>query len=347
MESKWRLPKPPPLSAARSLPYRIVAGTTLLALLAGCASAPRQTAASKEAADIYVLPCKSRQIEFAIPSRWHPEPQQHLDAVQFAYGPVNQAGVPLGMPMLVVDVQPRPAPAPIGNNDPQDADLLEQEKIAQDALQQIRKEGFAQAGIVKNGRITRPDGRVIQRWLEVSNVKHIVSFIPDGECTVEVNMWAAAADEPESLADFEAVVGSVKTTDTPNPAARVILNHARLLLPQPAFELIAPAPHNGIPDVYDYGAPDLSVYAAESIRRDKAGNVFVKLFPEDAKKLSALTHAKVGKLFQLRAADSEIMAWRAEKPIDDGIIEFVKGPATRRLAETLPGLLHLKLESGE
>ncbi|HEY2714173.1 MAG TPA: hypothetical protein VGI60_16805 [Chthoniobacterales bacterium] len=306
------------------------------AILVGCSSLPKTTD------DVYVLPCQNRQIEFVIPPRWKPEPQQRLEAVQFAVGAINKRGIPLGIPMLSVSVQTREQPATTDNNDPESADIVEQEKIADEYLKQMRGENFTRAGIIQKGSIMRPDGRTILQWLEVSNTTHLFSFVPEGQCTVEVNMWGEATKEPASLRDFETIVDSIKASDVSNAAAHVIPNHERLLIPQPAFEMIPSI--EGEPYAFDARQPHLSVYAVANVHRDQAGNVLIKLLPNDAKKLSEITHERVGQYLSVDMNHDTVELWRVEKPVDDGSILFSYRPDVAYFLEALPKRLHREFD---
>jgi hypothetical protein len=89
-------------------------------------------------------------------------------------------------------------------------DYAAQEKLIHEYLADLRQTNWRDAGILREDKLVNRDGREILQWLELSNTRHLVSFIPFPECIAEINMWGEEIDQPESRADFKFVVNSFR-----------------------------------------------------------------------------------------------------------------------------------------
>lgn len=146
----------------------------------------------------YTLSCGSSSISFSLPSRWKSLPQDRANALVFALDKATNA------PSIGVTATPRSANL-IDSRD----EVAEQTRLAEDYLADLRRTNWKDAGMIRNEKFNVANGRTILQWLEVSNLRHLVSFVPQGKCVLEVNMWAKAVDNPEAQRDFAMILESV------------------------------------------------------------------------------------------------------------------------------------------
>jgi hypothetical protein len=162
-------------------------------------SSPPPSPTPEQASSVqYTLSCGSSSISFSVASRWKPLPENRANIRVFALNRATNA------PSIEVTATPRSSEQIDDRND-----LGEQTGLAEDYLASLRRTNWKDAGMIRNEKFTVADGRTILQWLEVSNVRHLVSFIPQGKCVLEVNMWGNAVDNPEARRDFAAILESV------------------------------------------------------------------------------------------------------------------------------------------
>ena len=159
----------------------------------GCATVPQRQAAA------YSLQCGGETVSFALPARWQSTPASRTNAVTFIPSDVSDA------PALEVTVTPRRSP--LRGSD----DRAAQERLARKYLADLRRTNWPDAGMLLEEVLIMPDGRNILQWLELSNVRHLVSFVSLGSCVVEINMWGEATLDSRARRDFSDLVRSLKT----------------------------------------------------------------------------------------------------------------------------------------
>jgi hypothetical protein len=147
----------------------------------------------------YTLECSASSVSFSLPSRWKPLPENRANALVFALDKATNA------PSIGVTATPRSADL-IDSRD----EFAEQEHLAEDYLADLRRTNWKNAGMIRNEKFTVANGRTILQWLQVSNVRHLVSFVPQGKCVLEVNMWGKAIDNPEAQRDFAIILESAR-----------------------------------------------------------------------------------------------------------------------------------------
>jgi hypothetical protein len=89
-------------------------------------------------------------------------------------------------------------------------DRAAQERLARKYLADLRRTNWPDAGMILDEVLIQPDGRYILRWLELSNTRHLVSFVFLGSCVVEINMWGEATSDARARRDFSDLVTSLK-----------------------------------------------------------------------------------------------------------------------------------------
>ena len=169
----------------------------IILLIAGMCSASCAAVKQPEPT-VYTLHCGAHRLRFAFPTRWYPQPASSRNALIFA------PGSPTNAPAVQITVTPR-KPALQGLDD-----YAAQERLVHDYLVDLRRTSWSDAGILREDKLRSRDDREIFQWLELSNTRHLVSFVPFQECVAEINMWGEEIDQPASRDDFKIVVSSLR-----------------------------------------------------------------------------------------------------------------------------------------
>ena len=158
----------------------------------GCATVPeRQTA-------VHSTQCGDQVVSFMLPVRWQSTPASSSNARTFIPSDVSQA------PALEIHFNRRTERGPSGD------DRAAQERLARKYLADLRRMNWPEAGMILDDVLTMPDGRKILQWLELSNTRHLVSFVFLGSCVMEINMWGEATSDARARRDFSDLVTSLK-----------------------------------------------------------------------------------------------------------------------------------------
>ena len=144
----------------------------------------------------YSLQCAGATVSFVLPARWQSRPASR-NGLTFTPSDVSDA------PALEVAVTPR------RSQSRERDDRAAQERLAREYLADLRRTNWPDAGMLLEEVLIMPDGRYILQWLELSNARHLVSFVPIGRCIVEINMWGEATSDMRARRDFEALVKSL------------------------------------------------------------------------------------------------------------------------------------------